>query len=76
MKFFGSLGGVSFDGLLDWFSVDELDAVSDGWEEVWGVTFAPPGLGSVEEFVGHCHACRSRPSTFRDACSEAHGRKG
>ena len=69
MKFLGSLGGVSFEGLLGLFSVDELDAGSDGWEEVWCVTFPPPALCRVEEFVGHGHASSGRSSTFRNPCS-------
>jgi hypothetical protein len=46
----GLLGGGLFGGLVGgWgvFSVDEFIAVSDSWEQVWGVAFSPARLGTV-----------------------------
>lgn len=37
-------------------AVGEDGAGSDGGDEVGCVDFAPPVLGSVEEFVGHGHS--------------------
>ncbi len=63
-------GGVSFEGLLGLPSVDDRDAVNDGWKEVGCVAFPPPGLCGVEQFVGHCHAGGGGTGSFGYACSE------